>query len=56
MSDGEKHGHHFDLPIFFNISKQLLAPGDLSTECVQASVRVVTVSRKPGAFRELALS
>ena len=28
MSDEEKHGHHFDLPIFFNyMSKQFLAPG-----------------------------
>ena len=38
MSDDEKHGHHFDLPLFFNISKQFLAPGGLSAECVQVSV------------------
>ena len=35
MSDEEKHGHHFDLPIFFDISKQLLG---LSAECVQVSL------------------
>ena len=51
MSDEEKHGHHFDLPFFFKISKQLLAPRamGLSTECVQL------VSCKPEASRELAL-
>ena len=38
MSDEEKHGHHFDLLLFFNISKQILAPGGLSAECVQVSV------------------
>ena len=38
MSDEEKHGHHFDLPIFFNVSKQFLAPGGFSAECVQVSV------------------
>ena len=38
MSDEEKQGHHFDLPLFFNMSKQLLAPGGLSAECVQVSV------------------
>ena len=26
MSDEEKHGHHFDLPLFFNITMQFLAP------------------------------
>ena len=26
----KKHGRHFDLPLFFNISKQFLAPGGLS--------------------------
>ena len=26
MSDEEKHGHHFDLPLFFNMSKKFLAP------------------------------
>ena len=33
MSDEEKHGHHFDLQLFFNISKQFLAPGGLSADC-----------------------
>ena len=27
MSDKEKHGHQFDLPLLFNISKLLLGPG-----------------------------
>ena len=52
MSDEKKHGHHFDLPLFFNMSKQFLAPGGLSAEGVQ--VRVMK-SCKPGASRELAL-
>ena len=38
MSSDEKHSHHFDLPPFFNMSKQFLAPGGLSAECVQVSV------------------
>ena len=38
MSDEEKNGHHFDLPLFVNISKQFLAPGGLSAECVQVGV------------------
>ena len=38
MSDEEKHGYHFDLPLFSNMSKQFLAPGGLSDECVQVSV------------------
>ena len=39
MSDEEKHGHHFDLPLFFNyMSKQFLVPGGMSAEFVQASV------------------
>ena len=38
MSDEEKHGHHFDLPLFVNISKQFLVPGGLSAECVQVGV------------------
>ena len=50
MSDEEKHGHHFDLPLFFNISMQFLAPGGLSTECVNK-----LVSCNPEASRELAL-
>ena len=35
-----KTRHNFDLPLFFNISKQflILAPGGLSAECVQVSV------------------
>ena len=37
MSDKEKHSHHFDLPLFFNMSKQFLAPGGLSAQCVQVS-------------------
>ena len=54
MIGEEKHGHHFDLPLFFNMSKQSLAPRGLSAECVQVSV----LSCKPGApslARELAL-
>ena len=35
MSDEKKRGHHFDLPLFFNISKQFLAPGGMSAECVK---------------------
>ena len=27
MSDEEKHDHHFDLQLFFNMPKQFLAPG-----------------------------
>ena len=38
MSDDKKHGHHFNLPLFLNTSKQFLAPGGLSAECVQVSV------------------
>ena len=38
MSDEEKHGHHFHFPLFLNMSKQFLAPGGLSAECVQVSV------------------
>ena len=49
----KKHGHHFDLPrkkfavlkwhtqlgnARVNVSKQLLAPGGLSAECVHVSV------------------
>ena len=26
MSDEKKHGHHFELPLFCNMSKQFLAP------------------------------
>ena len=28
----------FDLPLFFNMSKQLLVPGGLNAECFQVSV------------------
>ena len=41
MSDEEKHSHHFDLQLFFNTSKQFLAPwgtGGLRAECVQVWV------------------
>ena len=34
MRDEEKHGLHFDLPLFFNMSKQFLAPGGFSAGCV----------------------
>ena len=34
MSDEDKYGHHFDLPLFFNLSKQFLAPEGLGAECV----------------------
>ena len=37
-SGEEKHGHHFDLPLFFKKSKQFLAPGGLSAECVEVRV------------------
>ena len=36
MSD-DIGSHHFDSPLFFIISKQLLAPGGLSAECLQVS-------------------
>ena len=32
MSDKEKHGHHFDLPLFLKMSKQFLAPWGLSAD------------------------
>ena len=38
MIDEEKYGHHFDLPLFFNMAKQFLAPGGLNAECVQDGV------------------
>ena len=38
MSDEEIHGHHFDLPLFLNMSRQFFAPGGLSAEYVQVSV------------------
>ena len=38
ISDEEKHGHTFDLPLFFYISMQFLAPRGLIAECVQISV------------------
>ena len=38
MSDEEKLGHHFDWPLFFNMSKPFLAPGALSAECFQVGV------------------
>ena len=39
MASGErKTQHHFGLPLFFNMSKQFLAPGGLSSECVKISV------------------
>ena len=47
MSDEEKYGHHFDLPLFFNMSKQFLAPRGLSAEYVQV------IFSKLMAFREL---
>ena len=46
MSDEEKQGHHFDLPFFFNMSKQYLAAEGLSV--------FKLVSCKLGASRELA--
>ena len=42
---------NFDLLLFFNMSKQFLAPGGLNAECVQFA----SVSCKPGASRELDL-
>ena len=39
MASGErKTQHHFGLPLFFNMSKQFLAPGGLSAEGVKISV------------------
>ena len=38
MSDEEIRGQPFDLPLFFNMSKQLLAPVGLQAECVQVSI------------------
>ena len=38
MSDEEKHGDHFDLPLLFNMSKQFLGPGGLSAECVEGKI------------------
>ena len=50
MSGEEKHGHHFDLTLFFSMSKQFLAPGGLSAECVQ--VRVMETWGLQGADSE----
>ena len=47
MSGEEKFGHNFDLPLFFNMSKQFLAPYILGFECIQ------DVLCKPGASRKL---
>ena len=38
MCEKEKHSHHFDLPLFFNMPKQFLASGGLTAECVQVIV------------------
>ena len=43
LFDEEKHGHHFYLPLFFNIFMQFLAPGGL--------VLSVLASCKPEASR-----
>ena len=32
--DEEKHGNNFSLLLFFNTSKQVLAPGGLNAACV----------------------
>ena len=53
MSDEENQGHHFDLPLFFNISMQFLAPGGLSELSVFKLVYMYVC--KPEASRELAL-
>ena len=45
-------GHLFDLPLFFHISKQFLAPGGLNAECVN---NLVSYKVKPEASRKLAL-
>ena len=37
MTMGEKNTAYFDLPLFFTMSKQFLAPRGLSAECVQVS-------------------
>ena len=40
MSDEEKHGHYFDLPLYFcYMSKQFVAPGGLSAECEKDAVK-----------------
>ena len=53
-SNEDKHGHHFDLPLFFNMSQQLLAwPGlawGLRAECVRNSTCHVNL-RPPGLCR-----
>ena len=50
MSDEEKHGHHFDLSLFFNISMQFLAPGGLSV------FKLVSCNKpEASSSRELAL-
>ena len=45
MSDEEKHDHNFDLPLFFNMSKQFLAPG------VLVVIVFKLVSSKPGVSK-----
>ena len=49
VSDEEKHSHHFDLSLFFNISKHFLAAGGggFSAECVQKRKMVVNIEFTP---------
>ena len=47
MIDEGKHGHHFDLPLFFNItSKQFLTPEGLSAEIIFGAILVRIILRK----------
>ena len=41
MSGEEKHGYNFDLQLFFNMSKQFVAPWGLSAEGVLKKVGVM---------------
>ena len=52
----KKNSHDFDLPLFYNKSKQFLAPGGLSAECVQVSVMLILdppASREPRGPKNL---
>ena len=40
----KKRSHHFDLPLFFNMFKQFLAPGGLSAEYVSCKGYVINTN------------
>ena len=44
-----KHSDNFDLPLFFDMSKQFLAPGGLSADCVQVSVMLTLALQGAGS-------